>query len=132
MDRFGSSVRANRTNSADRTTAVWIVSLSLLAFAVSALVKLKSVARMAFFGIIFIASVFGGVIEEIFGGMGGYVVNMFAGQEVLMTALYNADSDLLGFVPQMDVEIAALQFLVVSLLSLVVLTRRIRAFQVVS
>lgn len=114
------------------SSLAWIVTLSLLAFAVSAFVKWKQVARMAFFGIILIASIFGGVVEEIFGGLGGYMVNLFAGQEVLMTALYSADSDLLGFVPQMDVEIAALQFLVVSAIALLVLTRRIRAFQVVS
>ncbi len=114
------------------TSLAWIVSLSLLAFAVSAFVKSKAVARMVFFGLIMLGSIFGDVIEEIFGGMGGYLVNMWAGHSVLMTALYKADSDLLGFVPKLDVEIAAMQLLVVSLVALVVLTRRIRAFQVVA
>ncbi|MDP6415997.1 MAG: hypothetical protein QGG54_13375 [Gammaproteobacteria bacterium] len=59
-------------------------------------------------------------------------MNLYAGLEVLMTYLYNADSDLLGFVPQMDVGIAVLQFLTFSLLALLVLTWRIRAFQVVA
>lgn len=114
------------------TSLTWIVSLSLLAFAVSAWVKSKAVARMFFFGLILLGSILGEVIEEVFGGMGGYIVNLFAALEVLMTALYNADSELLGFVPQMPVEIAVLQFLIVSLLALFVLTRRIRAFQVVT
>lgn len=114
------------------TSLTWIVSLSLLAFAVSAWVKSKAVARMFFFGLILLGSILGEVIEEVFGGMGGYIVNLFAALEVLMTALYNADSELLGFVPQMPVEIAVLQFLIVSLLALLVLTRRIRAFQVVT
>jgi ABC-type transport system involved in multi-copper enzyme maturation permease subunit len=110
----------------------WMVSLSLLAFAVSAFVKWKAVARMVFFGIILFASIFGGVIEEIFGGWGGYIVNLYAAQEVLMTALYDADSDFLGFVPKMPMWIAVLQFLSISLFCLVIIMRRIRAFQVVS
>jgi len=114
------------------TSLSWIVCLSLVAFAVSAFVKWKSVARMAFFGIVLLGSITGEVIEEVFGGVGGYIINIYAGLEVLMTALYNADTDLLGFVPQMDVEVAVMQFLVFSLIALVVLTRRIRAFQVVS
>ncbi|MBT71064.1 MAG: hypothetical protein CMQ15_03345 [Gammaproteobacteria bacterium] len=114
------------------TSLTWIVSLSLVAFAVSAFVKWKSVARMFFFGIVLLGSILGGVIEEVFGGVGGYVVNLYAALEVLMAALYNADSDVLSFVPQMSVGIAVLQFLIISLLALVLLTRRIRAFQVVS
>ena len=50
------------------TSLVWIVGLSLLAFAVSAYVKWKAVGRIAFFGILFFGSVLGGVITEIFGG----------------------------------------------------------------
>jgi ABC-type transport system involved in multi-copper enzyme maturation permease subunit len=114
------------------TSLTWIVCLSLLAFAVSAFVKWKAMARMFFFGLILLGSIVGGVIEEIFGGVGGYIVNLYAALEVLMTALYSADSDLLGFVPQMPVEVAVLQFLIISLVALVLLTRRIRAFQVVS
>jgi ABC-type transport system involved in multi-copper enzyme maturation permease subunit len=110
----------------------WIVCLSLLAFAVSAFVKWKAVARMVFFGLIMLGSILGGVIEEVFGGVGGYIVNLYAALEVLMTFMYSADSDLLGFVPQMPVGIAVLQFLIISLLALALLTRRIRAFQVVS
>ena len=114
------------------TSLSWVVCLSLVAFAVSAFVKLKSVARMAFFGIVLLLSVTGAVIEKVFGGVGGYVVNLYAGLEVLMAYLYNADTDLLGFVPQMGAEVAVMQFLIFSLIALVVLTRRIRAFQVVA
>jgi hypothetical protein len=114
------------------TSLTWIISLSLLAFAVSAFVKTKAVARIAFFGLILAASILGEVIEEVFGGVGGYIVNLYAALEVLMTALYNAESDLLGFVPKMPVGIAVAQFLIVSLVALIVLTRRIRAFQVVA
>lgn len=114
------------------TSLTWIVSLSLLAFAVSAWVKSKAVARMFFFGLILLGSILGGVIEELFGGVGGYVVDLGAGLQVFMAALYGADSDLLGFIPQMPVGIAVLQFLSISSLALLVLARRIRAFQVVT
>lgn len=110
----------------------WIICLSLLAFAISAFVKWKAMARMFFFGLIMLGSILGGVIEEIYGGVGGYIVNLYAALEVLMTFSYQADSELLGFVPQMPVQVAVLQFLIVSLIALVLLVRRIRAFQVVS
>jgi len=114
------------------TSLIWIVSLSLLAFAVSAYVKWKAVARIAFFGILFFGSVLGGVLTEIFGGWTGYMVNVYAGIEVLMRELYNADSNLLDWLADMQVEYALLQFFLLSGISLAVLTRRIRAFQVVS
>lgn len=114
------------------TSLIWIVSLSLLAFAVSAWVKWKAVGRIAFFGIIFFASVLSGVITEIFGGTGGYMVNVFAGQEVLMRSLFQADSNLLDWMADMRFEYALLQFFLLSVIALAVLTRRIRAFQVVA
>lgn len=114
------------------SSLVWIISLSLLAFAVSAYVKWKAVGRLAFFGILFFGSVLGGVITEIFGGWAGYMVNVYAGIEVLMRELYEADSNLLDWLADMGVEYALLQFFLLSAVGLIVLTRRIRAFQVVS
>ncbi|PCJ20251.1 MAG: hypothetical protein COA96_15930 [SAR86 cluster bacterium] len=114
------------------TSLTWIISLSLLAFAVSARVNSKAVARIVFFGLLMLGSILGEVIEEVFGGWGGYIVNVFAALEVLTTALYNADPDVLGFVPKMPVEIAVMQFFFLVVMTLLILTRRIRAFQVVS
>tara|TARA_R110002073_G_scaffold20740_1_gene73780 strand:+ start:1286 stop:2164 length:879 start_codon:yes stop_codon:yes gene_type:complete len=114
------------------TSLVWILSLSLLAFAVSSYVKWKAVGRIAFFGILFFGSVLGGVITEIFGGWGGYMVNVYAGIEVIMRELYKADSNLLDWMADMRIEYVLLQFFLLSTISLVVLTRRIRAFQVVT
>lgn len=114
------------------TSLIWIVSLSLLAFAVSAYVKWKAVARIVFFGILFFGSVLGAVLTEIFGGWSGYMVNVYAGIEVLMRELYNADSNLLDWMAEMQLEYALLQFFLLSAIGLTVLTRRIRAFQVVS
>lgn len=114
------------------TSLLWIISLSLLSFAVSAWVEWKAVARLAFFGILFFGSVLGGVVTEIFGGWGGYMINIYAGIEVIMRELYRADSNLLDWLADMHLGYAFLQFFLLSVLSLIVLTRRIRAFQVVS
>ncbi|PCI78943.1 MAG: hypothetical protein COB20_05900 [SAR86 cluster bacterium] len=114
------------------TSMAWILSLSLLSFAVSAWVEWKTVARLAFFGILFFSSIFGGVVTEIFGGWGGYMVNIYAGIEVIMRELYRADSNLLDWMADMQIGYALLQFFLLSVISLFVLTRRIRAFQVVS
>jgi len=114
------------------TSLIWIVSLSLLSFAVSAWVEWKAVARLAFFGILFFSSVFGGVVIEIFGGWGGHMINVYAGIEVIMRELYQADSNMLDWMADMQPGYAFLQFSLLSAISLFVLTRRIRAFQVVS
>jgi len=114
------------------TSITWILSLSLLSFAISAWVQWKAVARLAFFGILFFSSIFGGVVMEIFGGWGGHMVNVFAGIEVIMRELYHADSNLLDWLADMQVGYALLQFFLLSMISLFILTRRIRAFQVVS
>jgi ABC-type transport system involved in multi-copper enzyme maturation permease subunit len=110
----------------------WIVSLSLLAFAVSAWVKWKAVARMFFFGIILLGSTLGQVIEQIFGGWGGNVVNLSAALEVIVAVLYDTDTSQIPVSSQMPFWAAAMVFLIVSGFAIIVLMRRIRAFQVVS
>jgi len=114
------------------TSLLWIVGLSLLSFSVSAFVKWKAVARITFFGILFFGSVLGSVVTEIFGGWGGYMVNLFSGIEVIMRELYQIDSNLLGWLAAMEFKYALLQFFLLSAVCLTLLTRRIRAFQVVS
>lgn len=114
------------------TSLLWITSLTLLSFAISAYVKWKAIARIAFFAVLFFGSILGGVVTEIFGGWGGYMINVYAGIEVVMRVLYHADSNLLDWLAAMEIEYALLQLLLLSGLSLLILTRRIRAFQVVS
>ncbi|NKB35352.1 MAG: hypothetical protein GKR91_19815 [Pseudomonadales bacterium] len=111
------------------SSLLWIICLSLLAFAISAYVKWKAVARIFFFGVILIGSILGQVIEETFGGVGAYIVNLFAAQEVILTNLYQADPDFLGFVPSMPIEVALAQFFVVSVVALILLARRIKQYQ---
>ena len=115
------------------TSLSWIICLSLLAFTVSAFVKWKAVSRIAFFGILFFASLAGEIIEEIFSGAGGYLVNVFAGHQVMMAVLYDASDNLiLEFSETMTAEKAAMQLTVISVVALGVLYHRIRAYQAVA
>lgn len=110
----------------------WIVSLSLLAFAVSACVKWKAVSRLFFFGIFLLGSALGEVIKEIFGGWGGSLANLAAASQTIVVDLYAVDTTQFSLGRQMPFEMAVLVFFVVTSLALFILTRRIRAFQVVS
>ena len=111
----------------------WILCLSLLAFTVSAFVKWKAVARISFFGILFFASLMGEIIEELFQGSGGYLVNVFAGHQVLMAVLYQASENfILEFSETMTAEKAAVQLSVISIVAFVILYNRIRAYQAVA
>lgn len=111
----------------------WILCLSILAFTVSAFVKWKAVSRIAFFGILFFASLAGEIVEEVFSGSGGYLVNVFAGHQVLMAVLYDAgDNLILEFSETMTAEKAAMQLAVITLVSLGILYHRIRAYQAVA
>lgn len=114
------------------TSLTWLTTLSLLAFAVSAFVKWKTIARITFFAIVAISSIVGEVIQEIFGGMSGDLVNINAALQVVVANTYNAKSDMVITYPDMPLWIAAAQLLLLSGLSLLLLTRRIRAFQVIS
>lgn len=111
------------------TSLLWSLVLSLMAFAVSAFVKWKAIARIFIFGIIFISSILGGVIEEISGGVSAYIVNLYAAQETIMINLYRADRELLGFIPLMSIEVAIAQFSIIMLLGLLFLVRQIKRCQ---
>lgn len=114
------------------TSLSWIIVLSLLAFAISAFVKWKTVARIVFFSIIAISSIMGEVIQEIFGGMSGHLVNVNAALQVVVANTFDAKSDMVITYPDMPLWIAVVQLLLISVVSLILLSRRIRAFQVVS
>ena len=111
----------------------WLICLSLVAFTVSSFVKWKTVARIAFFGVFFVASIVGAIIEEVFNSTGSYLVDLYAGVEVLMAVLFDArNNQVLDFNPQMSPETAAMQIFIVSMVSLIILYRRISAYQAVS
>ncbi len=56
--------------------AAWILTISLLALAVSATVKRKTMARLLFFSIFFIFSIWGSLIAESLGLVWGQVLNI--------------------------------------------------------
>ncbi len=113
------------------TSLLWILVLSLLAFAVSSYVKWKAVARLVFFGVLFFFSVISEVIREIFGF--GEVMNVSAAIQTLMVDLYRLEgSSQVDMEAVMPVGTAYGVVAVFIAAALVVLTRRIRAYQVVS
>ncbi|MEQ8954198.1 MAG: hypothetical protein RL120_08700, partial [Gammaproteobacteria bacterium] len=112
------------------TSLTWIVSLSLLAFAVSAYVRVKSVARMVFFGLIFFVAIVGDVIQDIFGGW--QFSNMVAAMQSLVAELYQVSVSIDDFDAAMPMGPAFSLFAAVIVVCMIVLSQRIRAYQVVS
>ena len=55
---------------------IWILTISLIALAVSATVKRKTMARLLFFSIFFIFSIFGSIIAESLGQVWGQNLNI--------------------------------------------------------
>jgi heme exporter protein D len=105
----------------------WIVCLSMLSLAVSAWVKWKAIARLIFFGLAFVGSGLSTAIREMFGGWTGSLVSLFDTAEVLVMGLYGT------FTWQaMPVEVALLALVVITLMATALLTRRIRAFEIIS
>lgn len=78
------------------TSLLWIVSLSLIAFTISAFVKWKALARGMFFGVLFLGSIIGQVIGQIFGGVAGNFIEIGSGSRVLIAGFYRTETALLG------------------------------------
>lgn len=115
------------------SSMVWICCLSLIAFTISAFVKWKAVARIAFFGVFMIASIVGEIIDELFGGVGSFFVDVGLSAEVMIATLYDArNNPVLDFSDELTLGLALLQLLAFSVIALSVLHRRLRAYQVVS
>ncbi len=115
------------------TSMLWIICLTTVAFTISAFVKWKPVARIAFFGVFLVASIVGEIIQEIFGGVGAYMVDLGSSAQVLIATFYDArNSQVLEFVEEMSPQLALLQVSVVTAVAVTILYRRIRAYQVVS
>lgn len=114
------------------TSLLWIVSLSLVAFTISAFVKWKALARSMFFGVLFLGSIIGQVIGQIFGGIAGNLIDISSGARVLIAGFYHTETQLLGPIPDMDITQAILQFATIAIGALLILLYRIKSFQRVS
>jgi ABC-2 type transport system permease protein len=106
---------------------IWIAVLSLLALAVSASAKRKNTARVVLFGLIFILASFGTVVGAGLGMSWGYNLNLPRMMLVVWTALIGLPSE----TPEVSVVSAAATLAVVCGLSLWILRRKVRAYEVV-
>jgi ABC-2 type transport system permease protein len=109
------------------SSLLWILALSAMSLAVSAWVKWKVIARLLFFGILFVASALGTAIREIFGGWAGSLISPVDIAEALIKYLYGVVS--WGMLPGWG---AMTVLLGLTVLFLGLLMRRIRAFEVVA
>ena len=106
---------------------VWLLCLSMISLAVSASIKSKVLARLFFFGLIFMGSAVSGTTRHLFGGWLGSVISLPDTAQVMIASMYGTFTW-----HEMPGEVAALVFVITTLLATVFLTRRIRAFEVVS
>jgi ABC-2 type transport system permease protein len=67
---------------------VWIILLSLLALAVSALVKWRVVASGALLGLFFVPRAFGEIINELFLTRSGHLISLWATMESIWSGLF--------------------------------------------
>ena len=114
------------------TSMVWIVCLSLIAFTISSFVQWKAVGRIAFFMVISMGSTVGEVFQDIFGGWGGQMLNVNAAMQTVLVELYQTESSQIGIRADMPLGPAMLALLLISAIAVIILSRRIRAYQVVS
>lgn len=68
--------------------SVWIILLSLIALAVSALVKWRVVASGAILGLFFVPSVFGEIVNELFLTRAGHLISLWATMKSIWSGLF--------------------------------------------
>jgi len=128
---------------------VWIILLSLLALAVSALVKWRVVASGALLGLFFVPSAFGGIVNELFLTRNGHLISLWATMGSIWRGLFGLFERQTGRVtgrittPMYDnelVDIVMLEpplwvsWLVIALVCAVciwLLSRKVRAYEVI-
>lgn len=105
---------------------IWILFLSLLALAVSALVKWKFVASATLLGIFVVASALGTTINEVFGKTWGSLLDLGLMIQTVWAWLF-------GVAPPTEVPVwcAWVSLVAVCVVCLGILARRIRAYEVV-
>ena len=108
------------------SSLIWIICLSMLSLAVSAWVKWKALARLFFFGFVWLSSALGAAIENIYGGWKGSTVSFIDSLDVMVSGLYGVTSSS----SSMPSTASYLFFITVTVLATVLLARKIRAFEV--
>jgi len=107
------------------SSLIWIICLSMLSLAVSAWVKWKALARLFFFGFVWLSSALGAAIENIYGGWKGSTVSFIDSLDVMVSGLYGVNSS-----SSMPSTASYLFFITVTVLATLLLARKIRAFEV--
>jgi ABC-2 type transport system permease protein len=128
---------------------VWIILLSLLALAVSSLVKWRVVASGALLGLFFVPSAFGEIVNELFLTRAGHLISMWATMNSIWRGLFGLFERQTGRVrgkvenPIYDgqfVDIVLLEpplwasWLIIALVCVVcvwLLSRKVRAYEVI-
>lgn len=104
-----------------------IICLSMLSLAVSACIKWKAIARLTFFGMVFLLSAFSNVAEQIFDGWFANIFSLLNIADVMVSHFYRIYTSQL-----MPLPVAVAMIVVITAVSTLVLVRRIRAFEVVA
>jgi ABC-2 type transport system permease protein len=105
----------------------WIVTVTLVALATSTVVRQSMAARGTLVGIFFALSAFGGIVNESFDTTWGYLVSLVAVSDSVWISLF-------GDATNRDLPAGAAWtvLVVVCVASVALLSRRIRAYEVVS
>jgi ABC-2 type transport system permease protein len=124
---------------------VWILLLALLSQAISALVKWRVIASATLLGLFFIPSVFGEVINQIFRTRLGSLISVNANMRNVTLGLFGQFQQATTFVTDMDGENISRVALtepplwaswavlcLVSIICLALLSRKVKAYEVVS
>jgi ABC-2 type transport system permease protein len=126
---------------------VWILLLALLSQAVSALVKWRVIASAALLGIFFVPSVFGEVVNQIFATRWGSVISIAAMMKNVSSGLFGSFAQTVGrrTITDFDGNVVSIitisepplwvcwgVLFVVCAICLAVLSRRVKAYEVVT
>ncbi len=115
------------------TFGLWLLVLSMVALAISAWVKWRPIASIAFLALFFMASTTGPVMSAVMGTWFGMMLNPFRAISRIATQLYGA-GEVIDFGGRGDMPVGAAWFSLgaLGLVATWVLFRRIRAYEVVS
>lgn len=105
---------------------IWILLLSLLALAVSATVKWKPIAAAALIAVFFVAAALGSALNQALGMQWGHVLNLGFMIETVWAALFGVE-----FPSSVPLGAACVSLLVAGAGSLLLLARKLRAYEVV-
>jgi sulfopyruvate decarboxylase TPP-binding subunit len=105
---------------------IWIATITLLALATSSIAKRKVIAQTFLLGTVIFGSVAGQAINIMFGTTLGYVFNIPELMHTVWEGLYQVPLK-----AQLPVSLAWLALIVICGLSTLIVSRRLRAYEVV-